>query len=307
MKRPWLFLIILIVILALISFFIAGIASLFINSDIEVSGSGNVALIPIKGELVTDEDFSFFGTDETTSTDIIKLIEKADANPSIKAIIFEINSPGGSAVASEEVSNVIKKVQKPKVAWIREAGASGAYWIASSADYIVASRMSITGSIGVIASYLEFSGLIQRYNITYEKLVSGKFKDAGTPFRELTPEERQKFQQKLDLIHQEFINRVVANRKLSKDSIRKITTGEFFLGSEALELGLIDELGSKDESLRYIENTLNISASIVEYKKHKSFFEALSQTINQKSFYLGKGIGSSLLERSDIQSVSIRT
>ncbi len=294
MKRPWLFIIILIVILAFLSFFIAGIASLFIESDVEVTGSGNVALIPVKGELVTDDDFSLFGADVTTSTDIIKLIEKADKNPTVKAFLFEINSPGGSAVASEEVASAIKKLKKPKVAWIREAGASGAYWIASSTDYIIASKMSVTGSVGVLASYLDFSRFIQRYNISYERLVSGRFKDTGTPFRELTDEERKKFQQKLDLIHQEFLNQVIANRKLSNAQANKISTGEFFLGSEALDLALIDEIGSKDEALRYVEKKLNITVSVVEYKKRKGFFESLSETMNEKFFYLGRGIGSSV-------------
>ncbi|MBI2546096.1 signal peptide peptidase SppA [Candidatus Woesearchaeota archaeon] len=292
MKRPWLFIIILIVVLAFISFVIAGIASFFISSDVEVKGSGNVAIIPIKGELVTEEDFSLFAADVVSSTDIIELIEKAEDSASIKAIVFEINSPGGSAVASEEVANAVKKVNKPKVAWIRESGASGAYWVASATDHIVASRMSITGSIGVIASYLDFSGLMDYYNVTYERLVAGKYKDAGTPFRELTPEERAKFQYKLDLIHQEFINEVAENRQMSKAQIEAVATGEFFLGSEALELGLIDEVGSKDEALAYLEKQLNQSVSAVEYKKHRSFFDAFSDTMNEKFFYIGKGIAS---------------
>ena len=294
MKRPWIFIIVLIVVLAILSFIIAGIASLFLASDIEVSGSGNVAIIPVKGEIVTDDTFNFFSADTVSSTDVIKLIEKADENPSIKGVIFEIDSPGGSAVASEEISNAIHKVKKPKVAWIREAGASGAYWVASSTDHIVASKMSITGSIGVVASYLEFSGLLNKYNVTYERLVAGKYKDAGTPYKELTPEEKEKFQHKLDLIHDEFISQVAKNRKMSPESVQKLATGEFFLGSEALQLGLIDEIGGKDEAQRFIEKQLNASVSLVEYKKHKSFLDAFSKTLDEKFFYVGKGIGASL-------------
>ena len=86
-----------------------------------------------------------------------------EENKDIKAIVLEINSPGGSAVASDEIASAVKKSNKPTVAVIREAGASGGYWIASSTDHIIANRMSITGSIGVISSYLEFSGLIEKY------------------------------------------------------------------------------------------------------------------------------------------------
>src|SRR3989338_6818866 len=111
---------------------------------------------------VGDEGSSSFFESATASSETIKFIEKADKNPSIKAIILEINSPGGSAVASEEIANAVKKTNKTTVAWIREIGTSGAYWIASSSDHIVASRMSVTGSIGVIASYLEFEGLVDR-------------------------------------------------------------------------------------------------------------------------------------------------
>ena len=114
--------------------------------------SGNVALIPIDGVIVGDKDSDFLFESVTSSPEAVELIEKANKNPNIKAIILEINSPGGSAVASEEIANAIRKTNKTTVAWIREAGASGAYWVASATDYVVANRASITGSIVVIAS-----------------------------------------------------------------------------------------------------------------------------------------------------------
>ena len=167
----------------------------------------------------------------------------------IKAILFEINSPGGTAVASEEIVNAVKKSKKYKVAWIRDQGASGAYWIASAADKIVASPLSITGSIGVLGSYLEFSGLLTRYNITYERMVGGKYKDLGTPYRELTDEERILFQRSIDELHDYFMQDVAKNRDIPENKIREIATGMFYTGKQAKELNLVDVLGGKEEAL----------------------------------------------------------
>ena len=174
--------------LLMIAGFIAvGIISLFSGVDVDYL-EGNVAMIPIEGVIVGTDSSGLFFDDSVSSLDTIELIEKADRNPNIKAIILQINSPGGSAVASEEIANAVKKTNKTTVAWIREAGASGAYWIASSADYIVSSRVSITGSIGVIASYLEFGNFLEDHNVTYRRLVAGKYKDMGSPMREMTDE-----------------------------------------------------------------------------------------------------------------------
>src|SRR3989338_367748 len=169
-KFRWGYALFVLLMLSILGFIAVGIISLFTGVDVE-SLNGNVALIPIHGVIaVGDEGSSSFFESATASSETIKFIEKADKNPSIKAIILEINSPGGSAVASEEIANAVKKVNKTTVAWVREAGASGAYWVASASDHIVASRMSVTGSIGVISSYLEFEGLVNRYNLTYRRL-----------------------------------------------------------------------------------------------------------------------------------------
>src|SRR3989338_9125423 len=173
--------------LMVLSFILAIFLSLFIEEDFE-NIDGNVAVIEIKG-IILAEDADFLFDDGASSTDIAKLIRKANENERIKAIIFEINSPGGSAVASDEIANEIKKVNKTTVAWIREVGASGGYWVASSTGHIIANRMSITGSIGVIGSYLEFAGLLDKYNVTYRRMALGKYKDMGSPFKEQTQEE----------------------------------------------------------------------------------------------------------------------
>ncbi|MBS3096784.1 signal peptide peptidase SppA [Candidatus Woesearchaeota archaeon] len=302
----WGYAIFVLLLLSILGFMAVGVISLFAGIDVE-SLSGNVALIPIEGVITGSEDSEFIFESVTASPDTIELIEKADKNPSIKAIILEINSPGGSAVASEEIANAVKKTNKTTVAWIREIGTSGAYWIASASDHIVANRVSVTGSIGVIASYLEFPGLLERYNITYQRLVAGKYKDIGSPYKEMTQEERELFQQSLDEIRDYFVGEVAKNRNMGKKEVDKMANGLFYLGSQAKELGLVDEIGGKDEVIGYIEKKEGIKAEIVEYKKEKSLFEVLSRIISRQSFFVGKGIGNSLFEKRDASTLSITT
>ena len=298
MEQPsfrWGYAIFVLLLLGILGFIAVGIISLFVGVDVE-SLSGNVALIPVEGVIVGTDDSGFLFETVTTSPDTVELIEKADKNPNIRAIILEINSPGGSAVASEEIANAVKKINKTTVAWIRETGTSGAYWVASSADYIVANRVSVTGSIGVIASYLEFPGLLERYNVTYQRLVSGKYKDIGSPYKEMDQEEREIFQRALDDIRDYFVDEVAKNRNLNKKDSDKIANGMFYLGAQAKELGLIDEIGGKDEVVRYIEKKEEIKAELVDYKKEKTLLDLLSEVLGRQSFFVGKGIGSSLLD-----------
>src|SRR3989338_241632 len=211
----WGYSVFVLVLLAILGFIAVGIISLFVGVDVE-SLSGNVALIPVEGIILGSDDSGSLFETVASSQDIIELIEKADSNPGIKAIILRVNSPGGTGVASDEIATAVRKTNKTTVAWIREIGTSGAYWVASSADYVVANRISVTGSIGVIASYLEFPGLLEEYNVTYRRLVAGKYKDLGSPFREMTEEEKTIFQQDLDLMKDYFVSEVAKNRKMSR-------------------------------------------------------------------------------------------
>ena len=194
--------------------------------------------------------------------------------------MLSINSPGGSAVASEEVARAVREASKPTVALIRDSGASGAYWIASASDWIVASPMSLTGSVGVVASQLEFAGLLQRYNVTYRKLTAGELKDIGTPYREMTAEEQQLLQEKLDRIHAYFLREVGANRKLDEEQLEELRSGIFFLGEEALERGLVDELGGKQEVEAHLKSTLGVERiRFVEFRRQRGLFEGLGSVL----------------------------
>ncbi len=297
-SRGWGFIIVVLILLGLASIIIAGIISFFMGfGEAPIISSGNAAVIPIKGLIVVDKDSGFFSEGSVSSTDTIEMLKKAEENPNIKVIVLEINSGGGSPVATEEIANAIKKSKKPTVSWIREIGASGAYWIASASDYIVADRMSIVGSVGVISSYVEFYGFLNRYNITYQRIVAGKYKDIGDPLKPLQYDEKQILQEKINKIHQYFIDEIASNRKLTNAQVEEVSTAMIYLGSEAKELNLVDELGSKDEITKYIEKKYNLTEpTFVEYVKKKSFWEALSEVISHQSFSVGQGIGSSIVE-----------
>ncbi len=303
----WTFVIFVLVVLTLLSFVLAGFFSLFVDFDFE-SLSGNVALIEIKGTILGEKGGQFLFEDVTSSTEIRKLIKKADKNPNIKAIIFEINSPGGSAVASEEIADAIKKTNKTTVAWIREIGTSGAYWVASASDIIVANRMSITGSIGVIASYLQFGSFLSDHNVSYERLVSGQYKDIGSPFKELTPSERLLFQKSIDKIHDYFVEEVAKNRNLKKRDVEKMASGLFYIGSEAKELGLVDILGGRDEVIDFIEKELDIEVEVARYKREKTLLNVFGDVFSKQSFFVGKGIASGFFTKTKLaDGVSIFT
>jgi len=302
----WSYAIFVLAIIIVTGFFAVSIISLFSGVDVS-SLSGNVALISINGIILADEDSASLFETVASSSDIVELIEKAGSNPNIRAILLEINSPGGSAVASEEIAYAIGKTNKTTVAWIREIGTSGAYWVASSADHIVANRVSITGSIGVIASYLEFPGLLDKYNITYQRLVAGKYKDIGSPLKEMTQEEKTIFQQDLDEIRDYFVEEIAKNRDMNKKDVDRLANGLFYLGAQAKEMGLVDELGGKDAAISYIERTEGITAEIVEYEEEESLLDMISKVLGQQSFSIGRGIGSSLFLNSAQPGIRITT
>lgn len=260
---------------------------------------GNVAKIPIEGPITTN-GATYLGQGTASSEEIVEFIKKADDNKMVKVILLEINSPGGSAVASDEIANAIKLTEKPTISLIRDVGASGGYWVASATDHIITNRMSITGSIGVISSYLEFSGLMEEHGVGYERLVAGENKDMGTPFQKLDETKKAIFQKKLDRIHGFFVEEIAANRDLSQEEVRKLATGEFYLGIEAFELGLVDQLGDSNTAEAYIKENYDVEdISYITYEKEITFLDMLSGVFTNIFFNIGEGMGSVFLQQDN--------
>ena len=263
--------------------------SSFFKTSLDVSDK--IAVIPIKGMIVPQEAASFYQK-SVASTVIINFINTAIKNDNVKGILLDINSPGGTVVASKEIADIVKSSPKPVVAVIRDIGTSGAYWIASAADKIVADPFSITGSIGVTASYLEFSKLFEEYGITYNSLKAGQYKDIGSPYKELTQEERALLEKKLKKMHDAFITAVAENRNLTEKNVQQLATGIYYLGEEAYEFGLVDYLGNKDFAINITKELAHVSeAKQVTYEKQRSVIDVLS-ALSAKAFYsLGRGLG----------------
>ena len=257
---------------------------------------GNTALIPVKGKITTG-NADMFSPDTVSSQKIVDWIKEAEEDDAIKAIVIEIDSPGGSPVASYEIADAIKKATKPTIALIRESGASGGFWAATAADVIFANPMSITGSIGVIGSYVEFAGLIEKHNMTYRRFVAGDHKDAINPLKKLTPEEAKLFQEKIDKLHDYFITAVAENRKLPKKQVEKDADGFIMLGAEAKEKGYIDLLGGRDEVKEYLKTEKGIKEpEFREYKSTPGIFDLFGASFNNFGYFLGKGLGANIEE-----------
>lgn len=187
--------------------------------------------------------------DGVASEDVVFHIKEAQEDDEIKGLIIEVDSGGGSPVAGEEIANALRDFTKPSVVVIRQIGASAAYWLATGAKHIVASKNSDIGSIGVTASYL----LNKDSEQEYVGLTSGKYKDTGSPDKPISQEERDLIKRDLDIIHTNFIEAVAQNRNLSVEKVRGLADGSTVLGAKALELGLIDEIGGWPEAEAYLE------------------------------------------------------
>lgn len=290
------------IMIVILLFILSWIMALFLPYEGIIDG--NIAKIYIDGVIVTKRSESFFGGDVVSSTELIKQIENANLNPSIKGVIFEINSPGGSAVASSEIAKAILELNKTTVAVIREIGTSGAYWAASATDYIITNEFSVTGSIGVISSYLEFSKLFNKYGVTYQRLVSGEYKDIGSPYKSMNEQERNIMQTKIDKIHNVFVSRVASNRNMSFERVKELATGEFYIGSEALENGLVDAIGDEETAKNYLKDKLNLTTiHVAEYKKRVTWSDVFGGVLNENFYFLGKGLSSFM----DIEEKGIET
>ena len=254
--------------------------------------SGNVAVIQIYGTIGSGDSW----LEQTVNpADTILLIERAAKSPQIKAIVLDINSGGGAPVASESIVNAVKALNKTTVAVISDVGASGAYWIASACGKIIASKYSVVGSIGAFGSYIDYSGLLARYNITYQRFVGGELKDIGVPYREPTARERAILQARVDVLQAQFMEEIRSNRNLGEWQVAELSSALFYTGDDAKRLGLVDEFGGMKEAKAYLKKQLNTtSIQTVTLTNKKSLIESLSQLSSDWAFNFGRGVGTAL-------------
>jgi protease-4 len=276
------------------------------TEDIPVLGSERVALVKIDGEIVTEGSSGLFSDSAVvSSSDIVSYLEEIRDDSSIKGVIFEINSPGGSGVASDEIVTAIRDLNKPTVSYIREMGASGAYWVASSTDYIYTNKFAMVGSIGVISGWLDFTDLLTDFNVKYQRFVAGDNKDFGTPYRHITPQEEKRYQAQLDELHTLFIQQVAEGRGLSEAQVRKIADGFVFTGQGAVDNQLVDDIGGKKEAIAYMESVLGTTVDVQEYYYEPNIWDVFSSYSSSLYRNIGRGLGDVLFKEKS--SLSIRT
>ncbi len=233
------------------------------------------------------------------------LLRQVALNPRYRAVVIDIDSPGGSAPASEDIYLATRKLarRKPVAAAIRGVGASGSYMVACAADRIISLPSAIVGSIGVISLHPVVMDLFDKLGVEMAVSKTGRFKDMGSPFREATDEERAKEQKLLDAMHDRFIEIVAEGRaNLDADRVAELATGEIFLGRQALEHGLVDELGSLDDAVDWVADraaippktvTLHPKRSLVQTLLSRSataFVDVLSVAIAERSYERALGL-----------------
>ncbi|HZX43563.1 MAG TPA: signal peptide peptidase SppA [Myxococcaceae bacterium] len=182
----------------------------------------------------------------------LKELREFDEDPRIRAVVVRIDSPGGAVGPSQELFEAMKRLRAKKhvLASMGSIAASGGFYIAMGGEKVFANPGTLTGSIGVISEFPNVSGLLKWAGVEMRTITAGKLKDAGSPFREMSPEERSYFKDMLEDVHGQFIGAVAESRKLSEDEVRKVADGRVFTGRKAKELKLVDELGGLQDAVR---------------------------------------------------------
>jgi protease-4 len=237
-----------------------------------------VAVVRVEGVILSGSPpvSPFGGEGGAYSDQIIEHLEQAQKDTSVKAVVLRINSPGGSVVASDEIYQQMLKMEKPIVVSMGELAASGGYYISAPADLIVANPATLTGSIGVITQVPNLEELMEKIGVEVVVIKSGIHKDEGSLFREMTEEEEAIWQAIIDEAYGQFVAIVAEGRGLSEEKVREIADGRVYTGKQAMELGLVDDLGNLPEAIDRAAELGGIEGEprLVEYHRPPTLFES---------------------------------
>jgi len=252
-----------------------------VESVVGGSGAAKVLMVEVDG-LITEssQEADFFGTiEEGMVSRVREELDRAREDDQIKALVLRINSPGGTVTGSDLLRHEILRFKRergvPVVAQLMGVAASGGYYVAVAADEIVAQPTTITGSIGVIFSGFNLSGLMEKLGIEDQTLKTGAFKDAGSMTRPMRPEEREQLQSVIDDFHARFVEVVSKGRKnLPAEQVRSLADGRIFSANQALEAGLVDRIGSVDGTIAGARRLAGLeSATVVTYHRPREHAE----------------------------------
>lgn len=243
-----------------------------------LEGRHRIALIAAQGEILQASG-GLFDDDAITPTGMTKLLHQAAEDSSIKGVILRIDSPGGDSLASDQIwreVNLLSK-KKPLVVSMSDLAASGGYYMAMTGDTIVAYPGTITGSIGVVYGRINLRGLYDKLGISKDSVARGRFADIDSDYTPLTSEARDKIRRQVDENYHGFVARVAESRKRKYEEIEPLAQGRAWLGSQARERGLVDELGGLDRAIELVKQKARIPKNdkirLVDYPGKRSIFE----------------------------------
>ncbi len=246
--------------------------------DGEGKSKDKILLIPVHGLLVQESPGPLGGRDPISRT--MRALARAEKDEKVKAVVFDINSPGGGITDCDRLLHRILKFRekRPEVAVIvsmNDVAASGGYYISAQADWIFAHRSTITASIGVIIDLLNVSGLAEKFGVKMEVVKSGERKDIGSPYRAMTEEERRHFDAMIGQMYEQFLRVVLAGRKnLTDETLRPIADGNVLTGEMALHAGLVDAIGYLDDAYAEARKRAGSpNAKVVRYDAPVTLFE----------------------------------
>ena len=258
-------------------------------------GEDKIAIVYASGQIIDGEG------DESTigSTTLSAALRQARNDKKVKAIVMRVNSPGGSAVASEVIRREVELAanEKPVIVSMGNYAASGGYWISSSSDYIFADPNTLTGSIGVFGTVPNLEGFFNdKLGLTFDEVKTNKNSDFGSLSKPLTPYQMNMMQKHVTDTYDDFITLVSTERGLRKTFVDSIGQGRVWSGTDALGIGLVDELGGIDKAIAYAADKAGLSSySIKEYPKQEDIFESLFKTETQEYYtkaVMKKNLGS---------------
>jgi protease IV len=250
-RRPFLWGLVGTALLFAVFFLVILLITVLLTGEEGIADSGTkIGVIAIEGVISSD-----------LAEKTVRQLTKYADDPSIKAIILRIDSPGGGVASSQEIYEAVKRVRssgKLVVASLGSVAASGGYYVACVADRIFANAGTVTGSIGVLVQLANAEELLRKIGVESTIITSGPFKDSGNPTRTLRPEERQVFQALVDDVYQQFIEAVAQSRSLPIDGVRHAADGRIYTGRQARDLHLVDELGTFHDAITYAASTIGI-------------------------------------------------
>ncbi len=242
---------ILIVVVLVVGLIFAYMVSQPFGREISPVLEQRVAVIELDGVISYSTSPLIFYGKSLTPDEVREMVDQVKDDPSVKAVVLQVNSPGGSAAATEEIYQLIRKLAEEKVviAYIAEYGASGGYYISLPAKKIVANPSAMTGSVGAVSVILNYAGLFKKIGLKAYTFKSNELKDVGSPYRNMTEAEKEVLQSIVDSTYQQFRGRVLEHRGMIIDEA-EVFTGRPFSGVQAKRVGLVDEVGTFEDALR---------------------------------------------------------